>query len=151
MAEWIWNQFKEERLSGASDISSDTFQAVLVLRGGASNTNLPPVDDSTPEISDIADANSGGNGTVKTTVTLAGADFTAGRFDTSDLATTFPSIAAGGSTAATADGIVIFNSTDNRLMAVIEISTITFTGSDVVVTWDNTTDMNGETGGIFAL
>lgn len=154
MAEWIWSQFKKECLQQASVITGHTFKAVLVNRGGPTNTNLPTQHAANPVIGDILNANIGGNGTVAVAPTLPtdASSFNGGRFDTSDVSTPFASVAAGtGGFASSADGIVIYDSNTGRLMAVIEISSVTFTGGSVIVTWDNATSMNGQTGGIFAL
>lgn len=153
MAEYIYSKFKEECMTGAS-ISGNNFRAVLVNRGGSGNTNLPGQNDASPEYNtgDVAVAVQGGAGGTPIVASITGT-FTMGVFDASENTTTFAAVAASGGTAATADGILIYNDShaNKRLMCVIEIPTVTFTGGDVVVDWDDATSMNGQTGGIFAL
>lgn len=152
MAEYIYSKFKEELWS--TDFTTHTIKCVLVNLG-ASNANVPAKDATAPAYADITTPNKGGSGGVPITQQLPySAPFEGGVFDTTDPSTTFSAVSPTGGTAASCDGIAIYSDThaSKRLMAIIEIgSTINFTNGNVVVTWDNSTSMNGQTGGIFAL
>lgn len=156
MTEYIYNKFKEECLEQVGGgVSGNTYKAVLVDLG-SSNANVPAVDAADPQYSDLSAANLGGDTGTPIVATLSSVTMTAGVFDCSDT-TTFTAVIAGGGSASSADGIAIYDDdhADDRLMCIIDLpSTLTFVGSpgaNVVIDWDDTTSMNAETGGIFAL
>ena len=150
MTNGIWNFYKEQCMDGSlpAQDDGDVFKAILVNGAG----NLPSLNDPNPTRSSISNLNVGGDGAGATIEpTLAGCTFTMGVFETTDNQTVFTAVTDHANTAAAADHVVVFNSTTTRLMCVIELgTTITFSGADVTVDWDDATSVNGQTGGIFA-
>lgn len=138
MASYIYYTFKEECLDGTR-VDDGTIAAHLC--GG-----VPAVDAADPVIGDVTD---GATGTTATPE-LTSPSFTSGVLDTTDDSTTFTGISGGGPFT----NLVVYKKTGTnagRLMCNIDISSVSATGGNIIVDWDDATSMNGETGGIFAL
>lgn len=149
MTNGIWNKYKEEAMNGTlAAQSGNVFKAILVNGAGS----LPSLTDPAPVRGSISNLNIGGDGTgAVIEQTLNGCTFTMGVFETTDNQTVFTAVTDHANTAASADHVVVFNSTTARLMCVIELGTLlNFNGSNVTIDWDDASVVNGQTGGIFA-
>lgn len=150
MASFLYNNFKEDLLDGTWNPAAGTITCVLA---DSATATIPAQDAATPVYSDLASAGLGQNSSdVVVTATLGTPTYTDGVLDASTDTSTFTAVDGGGARVDSCNRIVIYQATTNILMGVIELgSAVTFTGGDVIVDWDDTTSMNGQTGGVFAI
>jgi len=143
MAQYLYNKFKEEMLTG-NDVwntgGTDVF-AVQLCHGTQALVNA-----ADPVVGDIALPATTNGGEIDPQITTP--TFVAGVFKGADV--TFTSIDGGGSSG-DFDQLMVYNETSTRLMALIDINTVGQTGGDIEVQWDTVNTLNNQTGGIFAV
>jgi len=146
MASYVYNKFKEELLNGGSSWNHATpyvYKAQLC----AGTQPLKTVAD--PVAANIANPAVTSGGVIDPTI--GSVLLTNGIFRGANV--TMTSITGGGS-AGDFTNVMIYNSTNNRLMALIDLpNVVPATGGDIELQWDTSSTMNdvAGVGGIFAL